>query len=588
MSHTSRYTFKRAEAGSEFAQIHRLNYRTFVEEIPQHATGRGGRLIDKFHAKNTYFVALCDRRVVGMLSVHDRPPFSVASRLADPSVLKTAGGRPLEIRLLAVEPEHRSGQVLAGLLCSALEHARDRYSDVYISGVAQRVRMYERLGFRPLGPPVDEGCAAFVPMHARLPLDAKVEKLARTWNARLGRSGRGGAREKAPPRRGKGPARGTRPSSGDQETSTTRGACERIGLLPGPVAVSPAVRAAFESRPVNHRQPEFIDRFERVRAALGRLVGGRQVALLHGSGTLANEAIAAALAAEITTTGNSRSADRAQRGLILVNGEFGARLVIQAARFGLRPRVLDWKWGQPWNLEQVEAALEGAPAVSWVWGVHLESSTGVVNDLGGLTRIAQRRGVRVCVDCVSSLGAVPLDLSQVYLASGTSGKSLGSYAGIAMVFADRANLARMDATRLPRYLDLGCALETRGPRFTFSSSTTAALETALGDYGSRRLALARYGRYARLGAYVRGQLHKLGVRPLAADAVAAPVLTTFRPPGGESTRSFVERCRTAGFDIGGESRYLARRGLAQIATMGATTRADVAAFFESPSGRLVE
>jgi hypothetical protein len=39
----------------------------------------------------------------------------------------------------------------------------------------------------------------------------------------------------------------------------------------------------------------------------------------------------------------------------------------------------------------------------------------------------------------------------------------------------------------------------------------------------------------------------------------------------------VARCRAAGFDLGGESRYLARRRLAQIATMGATTRADIAA-----------
>ncbi len=47
----------------------------------------------------------------------------------------------MEVRLLAVEPEHRGGLVLGGLLFAALQYARDRYSDVYISGVAQRVEM---------------------------------------------------------------------------------------------------------------------------------------------------------------------------------------------------------------------------------------------------------------------------------------------------------------------------------------------------------------------------------------------------------------------------------------------------------------
>ena len=146
MLQVGRYLFKRADAGNEFEQIHRLNYRTFVEEIPQHAASRRGRLIDKFHAKNTYFVALLEGRVVGILSVHDQPPFSVADRLPDPSILDAPGRRPLEVRLLAVEPEHRTGPVLAGLLFSVLQHARDRYHDVYISGVAKRVAMYERLG----------------------------------------------------------------------------------------------------------------------------------------------------------------------------------------------------------------------------------------------------------------------------------------------------------------------------------------------------------------------------------------------------------------------------------------------------------
>jgi aspartate aminotransferase-like enzyme len=567
MLRVGRYVVKRADAADEFEQIHRLNHRTFVEEIPQHTAARDRRLVDKFHAKSTYFVALLEGRVIGMLSVHDRPPFSVADRLSDPSILSAPKRRPLEVRLLAIEPAHRTGPVLAGLLFSALEHARGRYSDVYISGVAERVDMYRRLGFRPLGPPVADGAATFVPMRVTLPLEPNVEELARRWCMRLARPSNTSDEHKS--RR---PDRNARPLPRAHELP--------VCLLPGPVAVSPRVRAAFRERPISHRSPAFIGRFERVRSSLAALAGARDVALIAGSGTLANETIAATLAAEVDAAPRGRAGEVPARGIILANGEFGCRLVRQAARFGLSPRALHWRWGDPWNLDEIAAALDAEPPGSWIWGVHLESSTGVLNDLPALLQLARPRGVRVCVDCVSSTGAVPLDLSGVYLASGTSGKSLGAYAGVAMVFADARSLRRIDRGRVPTYLDLPAMLSAIGPGFTFPSPPLAALEAALRDYAGG-LAAARYARYAKLGAYVRRRLRELKIAPLAPESDACGVLTTFAPPQGLTARAMVERAAQWGFAIAGESQYLARRRLVQIAAMGATSRQEVAAFLDS-------
>jgi hypothetical protein len=42
--------FKAATEDWEFELIHRLNYRTFVEEIPQHQASPTHRLVDKFHS----------------------------------------------------------------------------------------------------------------------------------------------------------------------------------------------------------------------------------------------------------------------------------------------------------------------------------------------------------------------------------------------------------------------------------------------------------------------------------------------------------------------------------------------------------
>jgi aspartate aminotransferase-like enzyme len=317
---------------------------------------------------------------------------------------------------------------------------------------------------------------------------------------------------------------------------------------------------------------------------LAMLVHCKDIALLNGSGTLGNEAVAATLAASSLPPplakgplvpklefGNEEGVG-AGRGVLLVNGEFGQRLVRQAARFDLKPRLLSWPWGQPWNLEEVEAALAEEPAGSWIWGVHLESSTGVLNDLPGLVRLARNRGVRVCADCISSLGAVPLDLSEVYLATGATGKSLGSYAGAAIVFAHAERLADVDTSRVPSYLDLSAALANRGPRYTFPSPTLQALAAALEEYETPEKAQARYQRYSELGAWVREQLRQIGLEPLADESCACPVVTTFTPPGEYRSQEFVQHCRRWAFDIGGESSYLAERRLVQIATMGAVTR----------------
>ena len=163
------YQFKLAESSNEIEQIHRLIYRTFVVEIKQHADPGGGLLIDKFHHKNRYLVAVRDGQVCGMVAVHDQPPFSVADAIPTPGVLEGLGPGLLEVRLLAVEPDQRHRWLFGGLLWAVYDYALQLgYQYLAISGLRERQAMYERMGFRPLGEPVPRGQAYFVPMLLRL------------------------------------------------------------------------------------------------------------------------------------------------------------------------------------------------------------------------------------------------------------------------------------------------------------------------------------------------------------------------------------------------------------------------------------
>jgi N-acyl-L-homoserine lactone synthetase len=159
------YSFKMADSLSEIEQIHRLNYLTFVQEVSQHPENGTGMLVDKFHPKNRYIVSMVGDEVVGMLAIHDQPPFSIAEKLPEPAQMESLGPRPLEVRLLAVKPSHRQRLVFSGLMWSVHNYACSHgYSHLLISAVLERQQLYLRMGFRTLGPPVTSGSAEFIPM----------------------------------------------------------------------------------------------------------------------------------------------------------------------------------------------------------------------------------------------------------------------------------------------------------------------------------------------------------------------------------------------------------------------------------------
>src|SRR5262245_3547732 len=81
MSARAPLVFKFASEDWEFEAIHRLNYKTFVEEIPQHEKSPAERLVDKFHAENTYLICLSGRKLAGMLAVRGNRPFSLDQKL---------------------------------------------------------------------------------------------------------------------------------------------------------------------------------------------------------------------------------------------------------------------------------------------------------------------------------------------------------------------------------------------------------------------------------------------------------------------------------------------------------------------------
>ncbi|MEP7013648.1 MAG: aminotransferase class V-fold PLP-dependent enzyme [Acidobacteriota bacterium] len=319
---------------------------------------------------------------------------------------------------------------------------------------------------------------------------------------------------------------------------------DRVSFLPGPVPMHPEVSRAFAGPAISHRSAAFHAQMAEVKRRLCDLVGLPNVQLLVGSGTLANDAVGAQLS---LLTG---------RGLVLSNGEFGERLIEQAGRFGLAFTPLRSEWGEPLPLDEASRTVE---PIEWIWAVHCETSTGVLNDLSRLADLARERGAKLCVDAISSVGNTSVDLSNAWLATATSGKGLAAYPGLGLVF-HREEIA--PSSRLPRYLDLGLWAREDGVPFTASSNLLAALGSAL-EIGGRE-----DGRRARLAADLRPRIERMGFSCLAPVETAAPWVLTLIPPDGTSAFALGERLEAEGFLLSYRSGYLVRRNWLQICWMG--------------------
>jgi aspartate aminotransferase-like enzyme len=506
-------TFKIASEPAEFEAIHRLNYKTFVEEIPQHANNPEERLVDKFHAENTYAICLNGGSLVGMVAGRTNRPFSLDKKVPDLDSHLPAGRRVLEVRLLSVEKEHRTGFVFSRLVGLLAQHFRDQgYDLAIISGTVRQLRLYKHLGFVPFGPVVGSGEAQFQPMY--LTLESFIE-MAKTLS----------------------------PSSPTVERILA-------SYLPGPVEVHEEVRKAFERGPVSHRSDAFAGEFKATKKLLCDLASAAKVEILLGSGSLANDAIGA----QISLLG--------ARGLVLSNGEFGDRLIDHATRLPLQFDVYQMEWGEPFDYAEIRRRVA---AHGWIWAAHCETSTGILNDLAELKRIAGEHNLKLCLDCISSIGTTPVDLNGVYLASAVSGKALAAFPGLSMVFYHHELVS---APKLPRYLDLGYYAAQQGIPFTHSSNLIHALQTSL----KRTNWPEKFSQIHETATWLRAKIREAGFQIVAPDAHASPAVITLALPTEISSKSVGWQLQKAGYLLSYKSEYLLRRNWIQVCLMGEWTQ----------------
>ena len=128
--------FRIATEDWEIDQVNRLNYETFVEEIPRYQPNSNMELVDKFAGESVYIICLRNGGLLGMLSILESRPFSLDGKLDDLDSYLPQANSMCEMRLLTVRKTDRHSRVVYGLFKTAAHYCLDKGHDVaIISGI---------------------------------------------------------------------------------------------------------------------------------------------------------------------------------------------------------------------------------------------------------------------------------------------------------------------------------------------------------------------------------------------------------------------------------------------------------------------
>jgi len=358
---------------------------------------------------------------------------------------------------------------------------------------------------------------------------------------------------------------------------------EWVLLNPGPANTSRSVREALVMPDLCHREPEFFEMMRECRERLVRLADCAErfaAVLFTGSGTAAVEAAVC-------------SAVPRDRALLIVNnGVYGDRLTRIARVHGIPAEVLKYDVATAVDPADVDAALRGRPDLSHVVVVHHETTTGLLNPVMDVARVAARTGRRVLIDAMSSLFGERLhvDADGIDFVMASANKCLQGVPGIAFVLGRRSALDAL-AAESPRsvYLDLHghyASQERDNTPFTPAVQVIHAMREALLELEAEGVE-RRIARYAENARVLRQGMAALGFDILVPEGARSSILTTFRLLPGLAYDPLHDAMKRRGYVIyagQGDIRTYAFR----VSNMGTLTPQDMEGVVEAFRASLAE
>jgi 2-aminoethylphosphonate-pyruvate transaminase len=318
-------------------------------------------------------------------------------------------------------------------------------------------------------------------------------------------------------------------------------------LTPGPLTTGKRVKEVMV-HDWGSRDAAFLKINSDVLARLPEIVNGAGdyvTVPMQGSGTFAVEAM---LTTFVPPTGTV---------LLLINGAYGhrAKKILDIARRGVV--VHETPEDTPPDLAAVERILKDTPAITHIFTVHCETTSGVLNPIADIGALARKYRKSYLVDSMSAFGALPLDAQAIGpdAIAASSNKCIEGVPGLGFVICRKAALGETAGNATTLVLDLHDQwknFEKTGQyRFTPPIHVIVSFHQALMEFFEEGGQPGRGKRYAENCKVLIDGMRALGFEPLLSDNLQAPIIVTFRMPADPRFRfqEFYDRLKERGYVI---------------------------------------
>ena len=318
-------------------------------------------------------------------------------------------------------------------------------------------------------------------------------------------------------------------------------------LTPGPLTTSRRVKEAM-LHDWGSRDATFLRINREVMERLPEIAGasGSHVTVpMQGSGTFAVEAM---LTSFVPRTGKV---------LLIVNGAYGqrARRICEIA--GRKVAVHETPEDTPPNLAEVERLLKADAAITHVFAVHCETTSGILNPVAEIGALVASHGRRFLIDAMSAFGALPLDarVTPFDALAASSNKCIEGVPGLGFVICREGALAETKGNATTLVLDLHDQwqnlVKTGQYRFTPPIHVIVAFHRALEEFRDEGGQPGRGRRYSENARILVEGMRALGFRTLLPDRQQAPIIVTFHMPTDAKFvfQSFYDKLKDRGYVI---------------------------------------
>jgi 2-aminoethylphosphonate-pyruvate transaminase len=332
-----------------------------------------------------------------------------------------------------------------------------------------------------------------------------------------------------------------------QKTVAASETGDSLLLTPGPLTTSKTVKQAMV-HDWGSRDAAFIKINQAVLDTLPELINGAGEFVtvpMQGSGTFAVEAM---LTTFIPKSGKV---------LILINGAYGQRAKKICEIAGRGVAVHETAEDKLPDLAAVEKILKDDAAITHIFSVHCETTSGILNPIEEIGTIAKKYGKSFLIDAMSAFGAIMLDSRKVTFdaIAASSNKCIEGVPGLGFVLARKSALEKTKGNATTLVLDLHDQWANFGKtgqyRFTPPIHVIVAFHQALQEFKAEGGVAGRGKRYSDNCRILIDGMRALGFETLLPDRLQAPIIVTFHMPADPNFKfqAFYDALKDRGYVI---------------------------------------